>query len=295
MNNQMNEESESERTASFRSRTIKEVRVLFEDPSGTWRKITKIVPYKIPDGGFAIMLPYHRARQGYLFKLQVSDSISGAILTKSKIVDEYTASERIKLSFHSNGFTQFSSVSGNTILSGLDQKTGKIKGLGIMAKPFSTPVWSGSAFWIGIWGLDSFEKATPGLKDICFTSADLSRRGILSNQTNCVFLQGYLVKPNLLRVHGKFPDIRCVENLWDQAYGKKMPKQLRVIALHSNEVVLMIEAYRFRGSYPTPSGYIMCSPRDAHDHSINAIYPRRVLRTVSKSLDYKLAAGLSTL
>ena len=144
-------------------------------------------------------------------------------------------------------------------------------------------------------GLDSFEKTTPGSKDLCFTSSDLSARGILSNQTNCAFVQGYLVKPKSLRIDGKFPDIRCIGNFWDQAYRMKMTKQMRVIALHSNEVVLMIEAYRFRGRYPTPSGYIMCSPRDAHDHSINAIYPRRVLRTVSKSLDYKPAADGSTM
>ena len=38
-------------------------------------KLLRIVPYSAPDGGFAVMMPYHKANSGFLYKAKVHDRL----------------------------------------------------------------------------------------------------------------------------------------------------------------------------------------------------------------------------
>ena len=66
---------------------------------------------------------------------------------------KFKSNAKIKLSIHQSGFTQFS---GSGVISGINQKTGEIKGLGLQSKPLSTPINTGPTFGIVLWGLEHF-------------------------------------------------------------------------------------------------------------------------------------------
>jgi len=68
--------------------------IAIED-QGTLRKITKIVPYK--QGGFAVLAPYHNARQGFLAKHPVDYSQPTFKIRLEDMV-AYSAEDRVKLS-----------------------------------------------------------------------------------------------------------------------------------------------------------------------------------------------------
>jgi hypothetical protein len=71
---------------------------------GVIRKITKVVPYS--DGGFALLVPYHAARRGLLTKIPV-DYARGEMLVDQADKVEYTADDRVKLSYHPDGLCSF--------------------------------------------------------------------------------------------------------------------------------------------------------------------------------------------
>ena len=88
----------------------------------------------------------------------------------------FTTENRAKLSYHADGFAQFSSENPGTIISGRDPNTGEPKGLGIMARPFSNPGTSGPSVGISVWGLEDFEEADQEEKLIVFEPSDFYYR-----------------------------------------------------------------------------------------------------------------------
>src|SRR5436190_17943309 len=108
---------------------------------GVIRKITKTVPYS--DGGFALLVPYHSARVGYLTKMPVDYSKRGEILVERAEIVEYTADDRVKLSYHPDGFVQFSGERAGKIISGRDPDTGEPRGIGVLTNPMREPMASG--------------------------------------------------------------------------------------------------------------------------------------------------------
>jgi hypothetical protein len=165
------------------------VTLAVEHPRGAFRKLTKIVPYGLPDGGFAVMVPSHKANEGLLSKAQVFDSVfaRSLILPAPSVIELYSVSSKIKLSFHSDGATQFSSMDGR-IISGKDPTTGEFKGLGIQARPFIRPVWSGPTLGIEAWGLEDFEECELSENVLLFTQREL-RNPYMSRPSNSVRIE----------------------------------------------------------------------------------------------------------
>jgi hypothetical protein len=96
---------------------------VLEPEGGPARKLTKVITYA--DGGFAVAVPYHRARHGYLYKLPVDYSRSVPFFMKwSDLTAEFTATDRAKLSVQPDGFVQFSSERRGSIRSGKDPDGG---------------------------------------------------------------------------------------------------------------------------------------------------------------------------
>src|ERR1700677_305009 len=85
------------------------------------RKITKIIG--LNGEGFSVLVPYHRARSGFLFKVPVDPAKvlkPGSSVVPWKACVAFTAEDRVKLSYHSDGFAQFSSEISGRITSGRD-------------------------------------------------------------------------------------------------------------------------------------------------------------------------------
>src|SRR5579862_4789909 len=132
-------------------------------------KITKII--SLNGGGFSVLTPYHKAHSGFLFKTHISPGMfdkAGLHLMKWTDCAGFTAENRTKLSYHVDGFAQFSSENQGKIVSGRDPNTGEPKGLGTMARPFSDPATSGPSVGISVWGLEDFEIADQKEKLIIF-------------------------------------------------------------------------------------------------------------------------------
>jgi hypothetical protein len=130
---------------------------LFEAEDGTLRKITKIQPYSA--GGFAVLMPYHRERRGYLAKHRVDYSRREDEMLRQDVI-EYSAEDRVKLSIHQDGFVQFSGEQAGKITSGRDPQTGEAKGLGLFTQPLSNPIRTGPTFSITVWGLEDFNESS---------------------------------------------------------------------------------------------------------------------------------------
>lgn len=120
------------------------------------RKITKIVP--LSDGGFSVVAPYHKDRMGHLFKLPIAPKQGGQRMVPLTDCINFSASDRVKLSYHVDGFAQFSSENKNNIISGRDPLTKEPKGLGLITYPLKTPIWSGASVGVTTWGLSEFEE-----------------------------------------------------------------------------------------------------------------------------------------
>jgi hypothetical protein len=128
--------------------------VIKPSADGSPRKVTKIISYR--DGGFGLLAPYHAAKQGFVTKTMV-DYSKTQHQVQLETTERFAASDRVKLSYHPDGFVQFSGENTGRIVSGRDAVTGEPKGLGFMTNPLSSPVLTGPSFGISCWGLDDFQ------------------------------------------------------------------------------------------------------------------------------------------
>jgi len=122
-------------------------RVIIED-GGDFHAVCKIQP--LSDGGYALIAPYHAAREGWLYKHEV-DYRKYVNTVKLSDMQHFVASDRVKLSHHWDGFVQFSGENSQTIRSGRDPFTGEPKGLAIMSAPIWKPIKDGPTFGIILW------------------------------------------------------------------------------------------------------------------------------------------------
>jgi hypothetical protein len=267
------------------------VTVVIEHPRGVFRKLTKIVPYGLPDDGFAVIVPYHKANEGLLSKTQVFDSISNSLILPPPAVAEiYSASSKVKLSFHSDGTTQFSGMNGR-ITSGEDPITGEFKGLGITAGPFTQPVWSGPTLGIDACGLEHFEKCKPGKTDLLFKHEEL-RNPYMRGPSNSVRIEFYVQsRRRPLASKGYFPDYRATMRVWNRHSRLFGTREVRLLALHSPEATLAVFAAHLPDIRMTRSGFTLSSPRDAESYGLYATYPRLNTVITDGSLDFPTSAG----
>jgi hypothetical protein len=122
-------------------------------------KVTKIVPFT--HGGFSVLTPYHHERKGFVAKVPVNYRQAGDFLIPRAHVVGYSVNDRVKLSYHSDGFAQFSGEVQGKVISGRDPKTGEPKGIGLMTNPLEMPIRSGPTFGVALWGLHDFEELDP--------------------------------------------------------------------------------------------------------------------------------------
>jgi hypothetical protein len=264
---------------------VKPVRIIIEHPAGVWRKLIRIVPYS--DGGFAVMMPYHVEHSGFLYKARVHDTRTKLLrLPQPIMVSRYIATNKVKMSFHSDGATQFSSMNGR-IISGRDSATGAFKGLGIMARPFTDPVTTGPTFGIMAWGLTQFETCKPGETDIRFTVAEMANPYHRHDVAPAVGFAAHIItRMRPIASTPTFPDYRAIWKMWIPVFGTFENREVRLIALHSDDAAIKIHAKMIPNMFSSLSGFQFGSPRDKDDCGIYAVYPRQRGMWAHQSLDY---------
>jgi hypothetical protein len=240
------------------------------------RKITKVAPYA--EGGFAAMLPYHSARRGLLAKMSVDYNEPGGHIVKREDMTEYGATDRVKLSYHADGFVQFSGEQQGKIVSGRDEATGEPKGLGIMSSPIDTPISTGPTFSIVAWGLKDFTEAgavAPG--DLVFEEEDFYFRGC-TPETATGFLIECFVFPQRLWAGVRRQRNRFVLSLLHRSFeGGGIVRDWCAVPLPGQKVFLAFSVSRIASAHPAESGFVLSGPGfrrpDGTGETINAWYP----------------------
>jgi hypothetical protein len=120
------------------------------------RKLTKVIGYGA--GGFAVLTPYHQARSGFVGKIPVDYNKIGSFTIPKHDFIGFTAEDRVKLSYHPDGFVQFSGEVQGKVISGRDPSTGEPKGVGLLTQPLSNPILSGPSFGMTAWGAGRFRR-----------------------------------------------------------------------------------------------------------------------------------------
>nr|VFK05856.1 MAG: hypothetical protein BECKLPF1236B_GA0070989_100129 [Candidatus Kentron sp. LPFa] len=232
------------------------------------RKITKIIPYKT--GGFAVLAPYNNAKQGFLAKIPLDYEKRQFQIHRSETI-EYSVDDRIKLSFHKDGFVQFSGEHPGKIISGRDPVNGQPKGLGILLEhPLYKPIRSGPTFVVSAWGLSEFEEITN-----------------TANPDIIIFPKQYWT--GVRKLAGRFTLSLAFETC--EASGAVF--NFAIIPLGEQPIFLGVMVSRFQHSFPSKSGFNFSSPSDRKQgqltgNSLMAIYPNFLDDPPTQNINYQV-------
>jgi hypothetical protein len=253
------------------------------------KKITKIFTYS--DGGFAVAVPYHAAKSGYLTKMQVD---YGRRLQHVTALDDYTASDKVKLSMHIDGFVQFSGENPGRIISGKDSD-GKPKGLGYYTSPLTKPIKTGPTFALIFWGLDDFldyNKVKANETKLEFRDSDIYYRD-LPSECNGYAIEGFVFPREYFsgvredQEGNLFLDL-CFRTF--EASGAVF--KIRVLPTECNNYFIGLLVSKVKSEFQQQSGFVLNAPSELKDPKsnigtvMNAIYPKPIGIENKKSLDY---------
>jgi len=257
------------------------------------RKITKIIG--LNGDGFSVLTPYHQARSGFLFKPRIDLRkllASGLQWAPFEESVGFTADSRAKLTYHVDGFAQFSSEDPGKIISGRDPKTGEPKGLGLFTHPLSTPIVSGASVGVTVWGIEEFDVAGEGERTITFEPNDVYYRNSTPKDANTWHLSVHAFAIGAVPPL-QFDGEQAVMQYQPHPIAGGVPGsvlRLKVIRLQAERVYLGLYVERFIGAWPVKSGWTLNGPgnygKDRPGHTLTAIYPRDLIPVAGRdSLD----------
>jgi hypothetical protein len=113
--------------------------------------VARITPQK---DGFSFSVPYHTEKHGIILELPLQYDKTEFVVPFSDM-KLYSVSDTVKLSFHMNGFVQFSRGGQKQIVSGYNQDLNLVKGAGLHA-PDPVIVTSGPICGVIAQGLHGF-------------------------------------------------------------------------------------------------------------------------------------------
>lgn len=264
-------------------------------PDGAVRKITKIVG--LNGKGFSVLVPYHRASSGFLCKMPV-DPVQPYAANRWESMVAFTAEDKVKLSYHTDGFAQFSGTVNGQIISGIDAQTGMPKGLGLFTNPLTAPIWTGGSVGVTTWGLDEFELPDDTDQLVTFEKEDIYYRGCEPAEADAWILQFYALPIRAI------PPMRyklgqpIIEVAAETLNGRLMSVvEMKVLALETEVVLLGVYANAFKHQYPVSSGWMINGPGDhaagRRGHVLMAIYPREGIPAAGRESLARNAADAS--
>ncbi len=258
------------------ARRIRGTRIAINE-EGRTVKVTMIVPFR--DGGVAVAAPYTTARRGLLMATQFPDRPGNVLIPIDDFVVEYSASDRVKLSMHRDGFTQFS---GTGIRSGREPD-GTPKGLAIqMRRPFMYPIQTGPTFAVTLWGLSDFEtlRRRDAADALVFDERDFYYRGASAETWNAYVIEGFVFPADLLRHVVPRGRRRSFLPILHRHYAEGSGRfDFRVMILPNQSVFLGFLVSRIRGEWIASdrhlvtSGFELAGPRDMRGVGLSALYP----------------------
>lgn len=193
-------------------------------------------------------------------------------------VQGFTAADRVKLSYHADGFAQFSGEQAGRIESGRDSETGKPKGVGLLTHPLNDPINSGPSVGLQAWGLEEFELLKDGEEATIFEPDQIYYRACHPEEACHWIVMMYafssLVVPPVRYERGHTILDAALEGLG----GPRLSVvRLSVLHLPTEKLLLGLAVYATSECPPHPSGWIMAGPGDyalgKDGHMLMAFYP----------------------
>jgi hypothetical protein len=244
------------------------------------RKITKIIGLNAD--GFSVLAPYHKARSGFLFKLPVDPKHAitpGPWFVPATDVVAFTVEDRAKLSYHTDGFVQFSSENPGKIISGRDPSSGEPKGLGVMSRPLTDPIWSGPSASVTAWGLDDFDLADERKNLIVFEPDEIYYRACAPGQKIAFHLEVYAFPVDVVppvRFRNGHPVMDTTVHALNRAMAAIV--SMKVILLPEERVFLGVYVNAMANLFPSVSGWVLGGAGkwgpDRPGFVLKGVYPR---------------------
>jgi len=239
-------------------------------------------------------VPYHKAKSGFLYKIPIdprTDLEPGFRLIPWSEYVGFTARDRVKLSYHTDGFAQFSGETSGTISSGRDPVTGEPKGLGLFTRPLATPIRTGPSVAVQVFGIDDFEKVTQRDTPLIFEPGDFYYRGCTPEDADAWALSIYVFPV------GVTPPVRFKNGhpVLDAALEGLNPPwmsvvELKIVHLPAERIFLGLLLNHFKNEGRPKSGWSINGPGDwtmqKPGHVLMASYPALRVATMGRgSLD----------
>ncbi len=262
-------------------------RVAVTTRDGNSRLITKLMG--LSDGGFAVTVPYHGLRQGFLFKHPVDYSKMRS-LTPFGDLTRYTADDRVKLSLHLDGFVQFSGERKGHIISGREAD-GTPKGLGLMVNRLTTPLATGGpTFCVTAWGVEDFDAPNMKKPALTFGDRDVYYRDCAEHEWNGYVIEGFvyprsflaqgILQRGTLMLRRRFPNYQEIPRESGLILPTRQPLHelegaifdLTLIDVGSPYVIVGLLVSRTIFHMDSPSGFGLHSPSNMHE-ALAATYP----------------------
>jgi len=239
-----------------------------------------------------VVTPYHNARSGYLMIMPVDYNKGGAFQVGYEEVTAFSANDRVKLSYHPDGFVQFSGEIGGTIISGKDPTTGQPKGIGLKINPLSRPISSGPTFGVTVWGLGEFEQTKEGTKNVLvFEESDWYYRGCSPSSATGWAVE-FFVFPSRYWSAARKTRRGFTLSLSFYAFEAGMGViEMRIIELPDQPIFLAGFVSRCRTSFPSSSGWVLSGPGERSatglGRNLSAHYPKFDFSKPTTPLDRK--------
>ncbi len=248
------------------------------------------------------MTPYHKAKSVHLSQVPLRYD-QPQIRISPEDISIYTASDRVKLSIHADGFVQFSSERGNKIISGRDAITGQPRGLGIFSNPIDRPIETGPTWGYHFWGLHDFEplNASSPRNTVTYSETDFYYRYCTPDSWGTYLLEAFLF-PNSLAEFVQHKPNKSVLSLYFPRYQETLDSTrgswftFRFLPLPNQPVFMGIIVSRLPKALPGQerekrpvSGFSLGSPSeiDPRKHALYATYPDPTPGKYLGSLDFK--------
>lgn len=258
------------------------------------RKITKVVPYR--DGGFALMAPYHSEKRGVLIKMDVDYSQHLQFVNRAEMV-EYTADDRVRRSYHADGFAQFSGEREGRIVSGRDEQ-GQPKGIGVLTNAMDNPIRTGPNCGIQFWGLEDFRPLGPGnRRTLVIGQGDFIYRLCDESSARAYNIEFFIFSFAHFGQHCRTDENGIFLPLWHAGYeGGGRMFEYRVVPLSlGGPYFLGALPFRVPSDFGSASGFVLGGPGEATASQIKAViqavYPPPPHIEPGQSLDYTPGAS----
>lgn len=242
----------------------------------------------------SVVTPYHKARSGFLYKMPIHPSShrTGRYSVPLSECVGFTAENRVKLSYHTDGFVQFSGEAPGQIMSGLDPATGEPKGRALNTQSLAAPIWSGPSVTVTIWGIDEFEETKEGDEPLVFEPSEFYYRGCTPDEANGWILLIYVFPMHVMPPPVRFQQgcARLEVTLEGLSGHMTSVVQQKVIDLREERVFLGLFVSRVMTDFPSRSGWTLNGPgdftRERKGHVLMGIYPREAIDVLGRdSLD----------